>query len=812
MYRALLLLLFTLSLAAMDKPSEADSQLSDQQKLYFQTLDRDVRTILLPTYLASARVQARDNRADQVAEMVNSTRMYKQLLKEQYAVDNSCKDAEFIDHMVVQLSAQPPSKKAVCLPNRICLTAFLNPELLRAEFSDDALKEKRLTEFRLLSQEEKDKSILQVMRFCPSASVIEGLLQGGAKYNARDDKSGYCLLRVALEMRLSTEERKRLLQLFKGIATLDYNCADKKGITPLMRAVSLKDAEAVDIILPHAAVNTTDHEYNTALAIAARVGDCASVSKILQKHANVYMCNPYRQSNNVFVQAVRAPDESTALVILDQLVRARNTQADITKIREFQYFLNLALVEAARKGRAQCVSFLIHLPMITFERLEEKPPFFNPHIPFPDDDESALTAALRCGYYDIALTLLKESPDTIKHPISVTMEMWQKALGHAVYLRGMSAKSAEIKKLQQLEEIIGYLLKTEISARANGICLSACYQAARLHDMEMLKKLIDHDKEKDPEIADRVLFLACQEADAQALSSILEHSHADVADMNGDTPLHKLVQIDDQKGLECVAILLNHDANLFKTNKWSQTIFHKVNNNNNQLVRSELIKTFAAQIGSCSLLKDLINGASTDTGDTPLHLASSLSDRIDTLQQLLGMGANVHIQNLKGETPLLVAAGHFNVQAVKLLLEAGADPNTKNHSGCGPLTKAAGARVELEEKIAAAKEITKMLIRAGASLNEFKDSMLRSAARRGNGELVNALLKLGADPSKGSSSFKNTALHQAAKKGQEEAIDVLIHYSDLDAQNSHGYTALELSCISDADYAVTEKLLLHQKS
>jgi hypothetical protein len=42
---------------------------------------------------------------------------------------------------------------------------------------------------------------------------------------------------------------------------------------------------------------------------------------------------------------------------------------------------------------------------------------------------------------------------------------------------------------------------------------------------------------------------------------------------------------------------------------------------------------------------------------------------------LVGRGANVHARNRRGETPLHEAARNWRVDAVRVLLEAGADPN-----------------------------------------------------------------------------------------------------------------------------------------
>lgn len=806
---------FFSTLAAMDKPHpqrNIDNNERTPHPLFLDVLSRDILTGMLPTYMAGYRDPVRDNGGDNVAEQVTSAQTYKQLLQQHYKADVSGCDAAYIDEMLKQLAGIQPSKKVTCLPNRVCLTAFYNARMLRKEFKNKEIKEKRLQEFKQLPQDQKNKSVLQVMRFCPSATVIEGLLEAGANHNARDESSGYCLLRLALEAQIPARRKKRLLDVFKKRPTVDPDCADRRGITPLMRAVSLKDADAVDLLLnASASVNATDHAYNTALGIAARVGDVVSVTKILAKHANLFLCHPYHQCNNVFAQAVQCPKQEQALVILEQLVSARNTQGDITKVQEFEHFLDLALIEAARLGRVHCVNFLMHLPNITFDRLEKKPPFFNPDIPRADHDDSALTASLKNGFYDITLTLLANAPDIPKHSISLSSQMREQALGLAVQLRCKCNESTQMGTCSKLDLIINHMLKTKVIPKSDTICMPACYQAACANRSGWLKKLIDHGKKKDSEIADKVLSQAAINGHAQAMNAILEHTTPDAVDMNGETALHKATIVVNQNTINCVAVLLNHDANLFKANKWGQTVFHKVPANNDGPTRMALLQMFAEHIRSKALLKDVVNKASLDTGDTPLLVACALPDRTQTVQQLIGMGADVNKANCKGETPLFIAAAHFNVETAKVLLEAGADPNAKNNSGCGPLTKVAGARFHKEKEMERAREIVKMLRAKGARVEDFVDSMLRNAARNGNTQLVTDLLTLGADPGKGSSSYKNTALHQAAKKGHEDTIELLLQCSDVHAQNAHGFTAMELACANDVPYDVTETFLFNQK-
>lgn len=57
-------------------------------------------------------------------------------------------------------------------------------------------------------------------------------------------------------------------------------------------------------------------------------------------------------------------------------------------------------------------------------------------------------------------------------------------------------------------------------------------------------------------------------------------------------------------------------------------------------------------------------------------LVQAVADNdLKTINALLSKGANVDGPNKYGMTPLITAVSYSNVEAVKILLEAGADPN-----------------------------------------------------------------------------------------------------------------------------------------
>jgi ankyrin repeat protein len=94
----------------------------------------------------------------------------------------------------------------------------------------------------------------------------------------------------------------------------------------------------------------------------------------------------------------------------------------------------------------------------------------------------------------------------------------------------------------------------------------------------------------------------------------------------------------------------------------------------------------AALKGRLDFVKRLLaRGADVNkTGWTPLHYAASGGHR-DIMQLLLDHHAYIDAESPNGTTPLMMAAGYSSDAAVKLLLDAGADPSLKNQLGLSAL-------------------------------------------------------------------------------------------------------------------------------
>ncbi|MGH7134604.1 MAG: ankyrin repeat domain-containing protein, partial [Pirellulales bacterium] len=127
------------------------------------------------------------------------------------------------------------------------------------------------------------------------------------------------------------------------------------------------------------------------------------------------------------------------------------------------------------------------------------------------------------------------------------------------------------------------------------------------------------------------------------------------------------------------------------------------------------------------------------------------------------------LKGLGGSTPLMYAVLYGDADAVRLLLDTGADPNVRNEAGASALMWAVD---DLEK--------TRLLLQRGADVNARSDdgrtALAIAASRFGSLEVVRMLLDSGADPSVKSPSYKGplTALREAAEVGDQAVVRLLI--------------------------------------
>ena len=128
--------------------------------------------------------------------------------------------------------------------------------------------------------------------------------------------------------------------------------------------------------------------------------------------------------------------------------------------------------------------------------------------------------------------------------------------------------------------------------------------------------------------------------------------------------------------------------------------------------------------------------------------------RNGSVQAIYGKRSAVTVTEiiLQGATPLLLAAEVNNLDVIKALVEAGADPNIATERGTTPLIMAAGAGTDVQrerapEERATAVETAKFLVEHGADVNaagQYGWTALHAAAYQGMNDVIEYLVSKGA--------------------------------------------------------------------
>lgn len=169
-------------------------------------------------------------------------------------------------------------------------------------------------------------------------------------------------------------------------------------------------------------------------------------------------------------------------------------------------------------------------------------------------------------------------------------------------------------------------------------------------------------------------FTAIKQDDASTISSLLKRGFdANTPNSAGESGLVLALQ---ESSLKTAAVLID----------WPGT------NVEQRTPQDESPLMLAALKGWSGLCRQLIDkGADVNKpGWTPLHYAAT-NGHLEIMSMLLDRYAYIDAASPNGTTPLMMAAHYGTSAAVKLLLEAGADPLLKNDQGLSAIDFAQSA-------------------------------------------------------------------------------------------------------------------------
>jgi len=209
-----------------------------------------------------------------------------------------------------------------------------------------------------------------------------------------------------------------------------------------------------------------------------------------------------------------------------------------------------------------------------------------------------------------------------------------------------------------------------------------------------------------------------------------------------------------------------------------------------------------------AVLPPVVAAAEPD-GTTALHRAV-YDGNVDEVRRLLAAGADPAAENVFGATPMMLAAQRGDAALIRLLLDAGVDADSPNAEGQTALMVVART---------GSVEAAKLLLKHGADIHARENwggqTALMWAAAQGQPEMVKALIRAGARVDERSTvrdwqrrvtaegrpkdMYRGglTPLLFAAREGCIACIDALLdHGADINLDDPDGTTALVMALLN----------------
>jgi ankyrin repeat protein len=145
----------------------------------------------------------------------------------------------------------------------------------------------------------------------------------------------------------------------------------------------------------------------------------------------------------------------------------------------------------------------------------------------------------------------------------------------------------------------------------------------------------------------------------------------------------------------------------------------------------DLLRARAATFTTPEALRTAVTGA---------LLRAAMFSRLEIIQALIDLGADVNVLDELDGTPLIDAVDNEDPRVMETLLRSGADPNVASGTGLTALMSAA---------MDGNRRAVLVLLEHGADINAADlvgRTALMRAAREGHQELCELLLQAGADP------------------------------------------------------------------
>ena len=337
--------------------------------------------------------------------------------------------------------------------------------------------------------------------------------------------------------------------------------------------------------------------------------------------------------------------------------------------------------------------------------------------------------------------------------------------------------ASKMKNTEAINELLNVGANTNSVDTSGDTCL--LYAVRDKCNIETLQAIINHgaDVNVTNKCNQTALLLACKMKIIGAINVLLTAgAEPNSADASGDTCLLNAVRENCNK--ETLQALIDHGAYIDARNKKNQTAL---------LVACTMENTESMDI----LLNAGANPNTTDaSGNTYLHNAVSKNSSKEVLQTIIDHRADANATNKSNQTALLLACKMKNTEAISVLLNAGADPNSADISGDTCLLNAVRENCD--------KETLQAIIDHGADLNVSNicnQTALLLACKLQNTESMNVLLNAGANSNSIDISGDTCLLNAVIERWNKETVQAIINNgADVNATNRNNQTALSLAC------------------
>ena len=297
---------------------------------------------------------------------------------------------------------------------------------------------------------------------------------------------------------------------------------------------------------------------------------------------------------------------------------------------------------------------------------------------------------------------------------------------------------------------------------------------------EDLQALIEHgaDVNATNKWNKTALRIACAKGNSDAVNVLLKAGADSYIVKDGCTCL--ISAVDNYCSKEVLQAIIDHGADVNATNKWNDTALLMACSERNADAINVLLNAGADT-----------NIALDESGRTCLMQAVYKDCSKEVLKAIIDHGADVNAADKQNRTALWIGCYKSNIDAINVLLKAGADTNIA-------LDDSSGICLMYAANKECSKEVLQVIIEHGADVNatnKHNVTALWRACNKSNTDAINVLLNAGADTNIALDNGGTCLMQAVYKYCSKEVLQAIIdHGSDVNTTDKWNITALWEAC------------------